>query len=484
MASVQVTIEKFKVSPDTKTYGSIGNITTVYPEVYLSTKTEYLKFWRKKKGDEEISAFHAKLNGRKAMWFLSDFSIRMVINKSFERVKVLSIKSFDPNFIAPTFIDFAKWRGHMPQLRELKLARTKVTNLNVILPQLERVDLCHVDEQASNNSAMRFGDNVSAIFVFNCNIFRNNNADFSNCLRLEVIDIFGCDLTTFPLLPSNGRLYFLNLSRNNIQEIPCFPASLRKIILTNNLIKKIPEVPVELKYLEISHNPMRQLPSNILLCHELSNINFYNTELELTTLEMRFIENVRLRNQRLRGQDTRENAYGDQQIVHNSSIQKSLLVSCNNLFRDTFPAVAFTTTGNEMIDNILKSDFRNLDRHSVLEKTFKDIFDKVWNRIQAVEDEEKKGELVQRLIEEVGEGAGKCFTGKVTRIVNALVGFFSDIQLQVSDAEQIVAKIQASIKRNGGLKRREIEAELEEISVEPKRIKEWIAAFEEHEANE
>ena len=30
-----------------------------------------------------------------------------------------------------------------------------------------------------------------------------------------------------------------------------------------------------------------------------------------------------------------------------------------------------------------------------------------------------------------------CFTGRLTRLLNTLVGFYNDIELQISDSEQI-----------------------------------------------
>ncbi len=40
-----------------------------------------------------------------------------------------------------------------------------------------------------------------------------------------------------------------------------------------------------------------------------------------------------------------------------------------------------------------------------------------------------------------------CFTGRMTRLLNVLVGFYDDIKLQISDSEQIT-NIILSLKNN------------------------------------
>jgi hypothetical protein len=51
----------------------------------------------------------------------------------------------------------------------------------------------------------------------------------------------------------------------------------------------------------------------------------------------------------------------------------------------------------------------------------------------------------------------KCFTGRMSRLVNVLVGFFSDINITVSNSERISAIISSVL--NG----REMSDELKEV---------------------
>ena len=83
-----------------------------------------------------------------------------------------------------------------------------------------------------------------------------------------------------------------------------------------------------------------------------------------------------------------------------------------------------------------KNQDNNEDIHSVLLVSFYDVFEKVFIRIQN-SDKEKKLELYKRLDQEMSDSECKCFTGRLSRLVSVLVGYFEDIIITISDSEQI-----------------------------------------------
>ena len=95
-------------------------------------------------------------------------------------------------------------------------------------------------------------------------------------------------------------------------------------------------------------------------------------------------------------------------------------------------------TNDPAVDAIIQRNYSDPTIHSVLCVTWGEVFDRVWNRIQK---SSHRNDLIQRLKEEMIESNGMCFTGRFTRLVNVLSGFFDDIQLRISDEDQIVAKI-------------------------------------------
>jgi hypothetical protein len=66
--------------------------------------------------------------------------------------------------------------------------------------------------------------------------------------------------------------------------------------------------------------------------------------------------------------------------------------------------------------------------------TYSDLLIYVWSRIVKSEN---KDEILKVLNLEISDGLCMCFTGRLTRLLNTLVGFFPDIELQISDSEQI-----------------------------------------------
>jgi len=137
-----------------------------------------------------------------------------------------------------------------------------------------------------------------------------------------------------------------------------------------------------------------------------------------------------------------------------------------------------------LIDQIVKNPYiknkdqlidylNNKDVHSTLFCTFKDVFVKVWLRII---NSEHRDELFKRLNEELNESECKCFTGRLSRLVNALNGYFPDIKINISDNEQI-SNVILTIKKKGlpeDKEKEEIIKELKEREYSDEVIQTWL----------
>ena len=66
--------------------------------------------------------------------------------------------------------------------------------------------------------------------------------------------------------------------------------------------------------------------------------------------------------------------------------------------------------------------------------TFEDIFYYVMNRIIK---HENSNEIMKILEEEMLDTIGQCFTGRMTRLVNVLNGYYDDIEIKIGTNEQI-----------------------------------------------
>jgi hypothetical protein len=97
------------------------------------------------------------------------------------------------------------------------------------------------------------------------------------------------------------------------------------------------------------------------------------------------------------------------------------------------------------------------DVHSTLLVSFYDVFVKVFGRIIS---HPNKLDIIHRLNEELKGSECKCFTGRLTRLVNYLVGFYDDIVIGISDSERISAIILSTLDG------REMDDELKKIYVD------------------
>ena len=83
---------------------------------------------------------------------------------------------------------------------------------------------------------------------------------------------------------------------------------------------------------------------------------------------------------------------------------------------------------------------------------------------------------MKRLDEEMQESECKCFTGRITRLVNVLSGYFEDINITISNSERISAIILTILdgrEMNDELK--EIcRKQLKETEFDDEEIEKWI----------
>ena len=81
-----------------------------------------------------------------------------------------------------------------------------------------------------------------------------------------------------------------------------------------------------------------------------------------------------------------------------------------------------------------------------------------------------------RLNDEMLDSMCKCFTGRLTRLVNVLVGFSEDIEINISESERISAIILSVLNREEMTDElKEIcRTKLKEAEVEDSEIEKWL----------
>ena len=250
----------------------------------------------------------------------------------------------------------------------------------------------------------------------------------------------------------------------------------------------------QLKEFRCYSNQLRTLPVQLIECRRLKYLNFLHgnpIEVIPAPLQRMFIRMNHLYHH------MRDEIYNDRQNVHSSAVQASVKQSIYNLFNDRSIPDLSDDQLRELIvglpSNLLSDETKSFlleymassEEHSTLNITFGDLLKKVINRMEKSDGDVRK-DLYQRLNEEMADSECKCFTGRLSRLVNVLVGFFDDIRIEISGAEQISVVI-ALVKARHRIgdedamtseAKAEIRTELEARGYESSVIEEWLAALE------
>jgi len=205
-------------------------------------------------------------------------------------------------------------------------------------------------------------------------------------------------------------------------------------------------------------------------CRRLTTFYHYGMELTLDIRFQRFIDRIQNYNN--------HRIFTDSQNVHASSIQTSTKQSINTLFKDSYDVPK-----DDMIKECITWDISCLpdlltylddtDVHSTLLVSFYDVFVKVFGRIMS---HPNKMDIISRLDEELKESECKCFTGRLTRLVNCLVGFYDDIVIGISDSERISAIILSTLdgREMDDESRKVCVDKLKAIDITDEEIEKWL----------
>jgi len=287
-------------------------------------------------------------------------------------------------------------------------------------------------------------------------------------------------LIKLPNLPIT--LQILYCGGNQLKELPNLPSALESLDCSGNKLTELPEnLPITLRYLNCSSNKLRKLPNNIIKLKNLRCFDYSNNEIEYIPPNItRFLNNVR-------NIDIGRNnmIYNDYQNIHNHMIQECIRTSIENIITEK-PII------KNPISYILNSNISGRSKqllmeyigdnsvHSVLNLTFEEILKSVLSRIEINKD---KDEILKVLYEEMNDSECKCFTGRISRLINSLNGFDESVNIRIGENEQIsniISLIREELRDNYSVERHKelVKKRLEEMNYEKGVIEEWILFIE------
>ena len=331
--------------------------------------------------------------------------------------------------------------GKLTQLTKLYLSGNELSKLPVEIGQLTQLSILYLDNNKLTQLPVEIG----------------------HLTQLTILYLYNNKLTKLPVeIGQLTQLTELHLSRNNITQLPveiCNLIQLTKLYLSDNKLSQLPvEIGqlIQLTIIYLSSNPIENLLNPII---------------------QRVIQRIENR----RRQPTGTTIYTDTQNVHSSSIQTSIKDSIYNLMNSYIVDYPLTyldcSVLTEQTKEIITEYIDCNDIHSMLNITFKELFTAVVIEIESL-SMDLQTEIKKRLNEEMLDSECKCFTGRISRLVNCLSGYSNKVVIQISESEEI-SNIISIIMNKRGMKtieilKEEIRVALKERGYNDTKITEWL----------
>jgi len=138
--------------------------------------------------------------------------------------------------------------------------------------------------------------------------------------------------------------------------------------------------------------------------------------------------------------NTRQNIYTDHQNVHNHNIQECIRKSISNIInipptiQSLSDYIVSNTILTEQSKQLLFEYIEDKTIHSTLLITFEEL---LLHTMSVIDKNEHMDEILKIMNIELDDSLCKCYTGRMSRIINCLNGFSDLVQVQISESEQI-----------------------------------------------
>jgi len=273
----------------------------------------------------------------------------------------------------------------------------------------------------------------------------------------------------------------LDLDHNQIQKIEGMDCliNLRELYLDGNQIQKIEGMDrlVVLESVDINYNPIKEVPMSIM---NITNLKRLHIDVEMNPIIQRFLS----RNA-IRSKEQKRTIYTDQQNVHDSQINNQITKSLYRLMEEKISLSKEQTMEEIINDPIITKQVKEQiveyckisDVHSKLNVTFMEALQTVW---QIIRKHKQSVEIKKIFNHEMQDSICRCFTGRLSRLVNCLCGFDPRVVVQISE-NQGIANLIISIRQKYDQLDRQIEMvrkEMTERGYDGQTIDLWIGYLE------
>jgi hypothetical protein len=277
--------------------------------------------------------------------------------------------------------------------------------------------------------------NLTCLWIENTNI--NEIKGLEQLKKLKILWLRHNNLTEIKGLDQLNMLQNLLLCYNQITEMKGLErlSRLKTLQLSYNKISTIEGINglSSLDRLLLDHNEIKKIPYTVM---NLRLLRDFDIDLDIDPIIKRFLMQNQIR--------IKKTIFDDEQNVHNSSIVKSVKDSIYNIIDNHLIGTKIDQVLKEIVDDKtlnkrtkeqLVEYSQDLTVHSLLNLTFGEVLCSVWKIIL---EHKESDEIKNILNQEMKDSLCKCFTGRLTRLINCLNGFDQRILIKIDDKEQIL----------------------------------------------
>jgi Leucine-rich repeat (LRR) protein len=377
--------------------------------------------------------------------------------------------------------------GQLTQLTKIYLSNNKLTQVPVEIGQLAQLTTLDLQNNNITHLPVEIGQltQLTTLYLQN-NKLTHLPVEIGQLTQLTELYLSHNNLTQLPVeIGQLAQLTTLHLSLNKLTHLPVEIGHLTQLTILYLYDNNITQLPVEigqltqLTELYLSHNNLTQLPVEIGQLTQLISLHLSDNMIEnlLNPIIQRVIHRIENRANR----HNRNTIYTDTQNVHSSSIQQSIRDSINNLMNAFIVDYSLTYLDWSVLTQKTKEIITEYmdcnDIHSMLNITFKELFIAVVIEMDKLSPD-LQIEIQKRLNEEMQDSECKCFTGRISRLVNCLSGYSDKVVIQISENEEI-NNIISVIMNKRELKtiemlKKEVNLALTERGYADEKIAEWL----------
>lgn len=270
--------------------------------------------------------------------------------------------------------------------------------------------------------------------------------DISKCNKLRELTINHSNLNNFrPAYVLPPSLKVLNLRYNHINDVDF------------TLFKMNPDLKLNFSFNNLNTGTI----DNIIMVNPRADIKMQNryhfiriTPHNYNNFEIRNLMNNIMNPPNHRPTRVNSNVLkNNTQTVHLSSINKSIVTSYKHILKyietnnikvsetDIISEInkEFNKLKLNNLNSYLKTQFEDLNIHTILQIKYSTLLTIVWSIVKTHTD---RANLIERFYTEINESQGVCFTGRMNRLVNVLVGYIEGVVVSISLKEELQMSIQ------------------------------------------